>query len=119
MTSTQELRRAVKEISSPPLKPEDPGRSLDPDSQEDPELLVDLIDGVFHQLSKDNALVAITADYPGLILACQKREAEPAATSQRGTVGPRGQKRSEVRTEASAQRYGAPPYPMCCTFKAY
>ena len=29
---------------------------------------MELIDGVFHQLSEDNALVAITADYPGLIL---------------------------------------------------
>ena len=119
MISTQELRQAVKEINSPPPQPEDPGRSLDPDSQEDPELSVDLIDGVFHQLSKDNALVAITADYPGLIPASQKREAEPAATSQRGAAGPRGQKRGAVRTGASAQRYGTPPYPRCRTFRAY
>ena len=76
MTSTQELRRAVKEISSPPLKPEDPGRSLDPASQEDSDISVELIDGVFHQLSKDNALVAITADYPGLILTPQVPEIE-------------------------------------------
>ena len=33
--------------------------------------MVELIDGVFHQLSIDNALVAITADYPGLSLASQ------------------------------------------------
>ena len=32
---------------------------------------MELIDGVFHQLSKDNALVAIIADYPGLIPASQ------------------------------------------------
>ena len=69
-----ELRQAVKEINSPPPQPEDPGRSLDPASQEDPELSVELIDGVFHQLSKDNALVAITADYPGLIPASQVTE---------------------------------------------
>ena len=80
---------------------------------------MDLIDGVFHQLSKDNALVAITADYPGLIPASQKQEAKPAATSQRGAAGPRGQRRGAVRTEASTQRYGAPPYPRCYTFKAY
>ena len=79
MTSTQELRRAVKEISSPPPQPEDPGRSLDPASQEDPELSVELIDGVFHQLSKDNALVAITADYPGLLPASQVTETEVPA----------------------------------------
>ena len=72
----QELRRAVKEISSPPPQPEDPGRSLDPASQEDPDISMELIDGVFHQLSKDNALVAITADYPGLIPASQVTEIE-------------------------------------------
>ena len=76
MTSTQELRRAVKEISSPPPQPEDPGRSLDPASQEDPDISVELIDGVFHQLSEDNALVAITADYPGLIQTPQVPETE-------------------------------------------
>ena len=32
---------------------------------------MELIDGVFHQLSMDNALVAITADYPGLFPASQ------------------------------------------------
>ena len=76
MTSTQELRQAVKEINSPPPQPEDPGRSLDLVSLEDPNISVELIDGVFHQLSKDNALVAITADYPGLIPASQVTEIE-------------------------------------------
>ena len=42
----------MKEINNPPPQPEDPERSLDPDSQEDPDLCVELIDGVFHQLSK-------------------------------------------------------------------
>ena len=68
--STQELRQAVKETNSPPTQPEDP------DSQEDPDLSVELIDGVFHQLSKDNTLVAITADYPGLLPASQVTETE-------------------------------------------
>ena len=76
MTSTRELRRAVKEISSPPPQPEDPGRSLDPASQEDTDIFVELIDGVFHQLSKDSTLVAITADYPGLMLTPQVPEIE-------------------------------------------
>ena len=76
MTSTQEMRRVVKEISSHPPQPEDPGQSLDPTSQEDPDISVELIDGVFHQLSKDNTLVAITADYPGLILTPQVSEIE-------------------------------------------
>ena len=66
MTSTQELRRDVEGIESPTPQPEDPGRSLDPASGEDPDIMVELIDRVFHQLSIDNALVAITADYPSL-----------------------------------------------------
>ena len=69
--STQELRRDVEGIHSPAPQPEDPGRSLDPASEEDPDIKVELIDGVFHQLSMDNALVAITADYPGLSPASQ------------------------------------------------
>ena len=52
-------------------QPEDPERSRDPASEEDPDIEVDLIDGVFHQLSMDNALVAITADYPSLFPASQ------------------------------------------------
>ena len=71
----QELRQEVKDINSRPPQPEDPERSLDPDSEEDPDISVELIDGVFHQLSKDNTLVAITADYPGLIPASQVTEA--------------------------------------------
>ena len=73
---TQELRQTVKEINNPPPQPADPERSLDLDSQEDPDLGVELIDGVFHQLSKDNTLVAITADYPGLLPASQVTETE-------------------------------------------
>ena len=71
MILTQELCRDVENIHSPAPQPEDPGRSLDPSSEEDPDIKVELIDGVFHQLSMDNALVAITADYPGISLASQ------------------------------------------------
>ena len=71
MILTQELRRDVEGIQSPTPQPEDPGRSLDPASEEDPDIKVELIDGVFHQLSTNNALVAITADYPGLSPASQ------------------------------------------------
>ena len=76
MISTQELRRAVKGINSPPPQPEDLEWFLDPASQEDPDISVELIDGVFHQLSIDNALVAITADYPGILPASQVIEIE-------------------------------------------
>ena len=71
MISTQELRRDVEGIKSPTPQPEDLGRSLDQASGEDPDIMVELIDGVFHQLSIDNALVAITADYLGLSPASQ------------------------------------------------
>src|SRR3954465_2906873 len=70
----QELRQEVKDINSRPPQPKDPERSLDPDSEEDPNISVELIDGVFHQLSKDDTLVAITADYPGVIPASQVTE---------------------------------------------
>ena len=71
MISAQELRQAVKDINILPPQSEDPERFLDPTSQEDPDISVELIDGVFHQLSKDNTLVAITADYLRLIPASQ------------------------------------------------
>ena len=71
MISTQEICRDVAGIESPTPQPEDPGRSLDPASEEDPDIKVELIDGVFHQLSMDNALVAIMVDYPGLYPASQ------------------------------------------------
>ena len=58
-------------IQSLTPQPEDQERSLDPASEEDPDIKVELIDGVFHQLSMDDVLVAITADYPGLFLASQ------------------------------------------------
>ena len=66
MILTQELRRDVEGIKSLAPQTEDPERSLDPASEEDPDLAVELIDGVYHQLSIDNALVAIMADYPSL-----------------------------------------------------
>ena len=72
----QELRQAVKEINSPAPQPKDPGRPLDPDSKEDPDLCVELIDGVFHELSKNNSLVAITADYPRLLPASKVTKTE-------------------------------------------
>ena len=76
MISTQELRRDVEGIESPTPQPEDPERFLDPTSQEDPDISVELINGVFHQLSIDNASVAITADYPGILPASQVTKIE-------------------------------------------
>ena len=119
---------------SPSPQPEDPERSRDPASEEDPDVGVELIDGVFHQLSMDNALVAIMADYPGLyptsqvlvtevltplVLPCLilttvyddavqeaplGREAEPAAADHQRPVRTSRRKRSAARTETSPQR---------------
>ena len=61
----------MEDMLSPAPQPEDPERSRDPASEEDLDIKVELIDGVFHQLSMDNALVAITVDYPGLYPASQ------------------------------------------------
>ena len=71
MSSAQGLRWTMEDMVSPAPQPEDPERSLDPAFEEDPDIEVELIDGVFHQLSMDGALVAITADYPGLYPASQ------------------------------------------------
>ena len=46
---------------------------------------MELIEGVSHQLSKDNTLVAITADYPGLLLASKVTETEVPVFS-RGSI---------------------------------
>ena len=121
----------MEDMRSPAPQPEDPERSQNPASEEDPDIKVELIDGVFHQLSMDNALVAITADYRGLYPASQViatkvltpsflpclfltivyddavqeaplgREAEPAAADHQRPVRTSGRKRSAVRTETS------------------
>ena len=54
-------------IFSPSPQPEDPGRALDPGLKVDPDITVELVNGVFYQASWDGALVAITADSPGLL----------------------------------------------------
>ena len=98
---------------------------------------MELIDRVFHQLSMDNALVAITADYPGLYPTSQVivtevptplflprsfltftydgvlhealsgREAKPAAADQQRPVWTSRRKRSAARIETSPQRYSS------------
>ena len=57
----------MKEFNSPSPQPEDPGRALDPGLEEDRDISVELVDGTFYQASCDDALVAILADYPGLL----------------------------------------------------
>ena len=57
----------MKEFNSPSPQPEDPGRALDPGLEEDPDISVEFVDGTFYQASSGGSLVAIIADYPGLL----------------------------------------------------
>ena len=57
----------MREDHSPSPQPEDPDRALDPGLEEDPDIFVELVDRTFYQLSCDGALVAIIADYLGLL----------------------------------------------------
>ena len=59
----------MREVHSLSAQPEDPDRALDPGLEEDPDIFVELVDRTFYQLSSDGALVAIIADYPGLLPA--------------------------------------------------
>ena len=59
----------MREVHNHFPQPEDPDRALDPELEEDPYTFVELIDRTFYQLSYDGALVAIIADYPGLLPA--------------------------------------------------
>ena len=71
----------MEEFNSPPPQPEDPCRALDPRLEEDPDISVELVDGTFYQASCDDTLVAIIADYPGLLPASCVSKAE-ALTSE-------------------------------------
>ena len=81
--SEQELRRAVEGISSPSPQPEDPERALDPGLEEDPDVVVELVDGIFYRASRDSAPLAIIADYPGLLPSSRVSQAEDSIL-QRG-----------------------------------
>ena len=59
----------MREVHSPPPQPEDHNRALDPGLEEDLDKFVELGDMMFYQASCDDTLVAIIADYPGLLPA--------------------------------------------------
>ena len=61
------MRKAVREIHSPPPQPKDHNRALDPRLEEDLDIFVELGDGVFYQASYDGTEVAMMTDYPGLL----------------------------------------------------
>ena len=59
----------MREVHNPSPELEDPDRALNPGPGEDPDVFVELVDRTFYQVSRDGALVAIIADYPGLLPA--------------------------------------------------
>ena len=59
----------MREVHSLSPQPEDPDRAFDPGLEEDPDMSVELEDGVFYQASYGSTEVAITTDYPGLLPA--------------------------------------------------
>ena len=70
----QELRKAIREVNSPSPQLEDPDQALGPGLEEDADIFMELIDRQFYQLSCDDAMVAIMADYPGLLPASHVRK---------------------------------------------
>ena len=64
----------MREVHNPAPQPGDPDRALDPGLEEDPDIFVEHIDMTFYQLSCDDAMVAITADYPRLLPASHVRK---------------------------------------------
>ena len=72
----------MKEFNSPCPQPEDPGRALDPGLEEEPVISVELVDGTFYQASCDGTLVAIIADYPGLLPASRVSKVEALVSGE-------------------------------------
>ena len=66
----------MREIHSPSPQLEDHNRALDPGLEEDLNIFVELGDRVFYQVSCDGTLVAIIADYPGLLPASRLSKQE-------------------------------------------
>ena len=59
----------MRKVHNSSPQPEDPNRALYPGLGENPDIFVELVDRMFYQASCDGALVAIIADYPGLLPA--------------------------------------------------
>ena len=67
-----------------------------------------------HPLEKESILTHFSFSDNDRVLQGRfpRREAEPAAASQRGAAGPRGVKRNVVRTETPVQRYSTPSFSL-------
>ena len=83
----------MRDVHSPSPQPKDPNQALDPGLKEDPDTFVELDDRTFYQLSCDGALVAIIANYLGLL---------PVSQVSKATV-PTSKKDPLLRTSPTAQ----------------
>ncbi|XP_073352890.1 uncharacterized protein [Aegilops tauschii subsp. strangulata] len=108
-----EWRKVIAGIHSPAPQPEDHNRDLDPGFEEDPDIFVELKEGVFYQASYDGPDVAIMADYPGLLPASygrrSARHASSEASHKRTAPAPGGsskRKANDDTAEPSSRRYG-------------
>ena len=75
----------MREVHSPSPQPEDPDRAIDPRLEEDPIIFVELIDRQSYQLSYDDAMVAITSNYPGLLPAPHVRKTKKSQLQRLGS----------------------------------
>ena len=108
----------MREVHSPPPQPEDHNRSLDPGLEEDSDVFVELVDRMFYQASCDGALVAIIADYPGLLRALHvsnqeispPKEPPHSASPTALYCAPKGRRSARHATpEATPKRAAATP----------
>ena len=115
----QEWRKVIAGIYSPALEPGNHNRDPDPRYKEDPDIFVELEEGVFYQESYDGTAVPIMADYPGLLPASDVSNQEtspqkelPHCTSPAVlSCDPKG-RRSAHHATPEASRKSAAPVPV-------
>ena len=78
----------MREVHSPSPHPEDPNRALDPRLKEDLDTFVELVDRTFYQASCDGSLVAIIADYPGLLPVSHVSKTEVPTSKKESLFAP-------------------------------
>ena len=74
--------RSPKDFIVLPPQREIHNRELDPGFEEDPDIFVVRAEGVFYQMSYDGTVVAITADYPGLLPASHVNNQETSSLKE-------------------------------------
>ena len=67
---------------------EEPGSAHDPGLKEDPDITVELVNETFYWASCDGALVAIIADYPGLLPASRVSKVETSSSKEDSFLTP-------------------------------